>query len=550
MPSTDPDKLRKKLEEAREIQTLIEQAGGLDKYLQLSEAIRRKIVEAGGPDKFVKQQEKLIKSTSQKLKSPKKNVSASSPGKSPIQLDIRAADAEYKPFPSFADWSRAAVDAGRWERHITSLKEWNFDENLLRRARAVVTRAAAIDTGALEQLYKVDQGFTFTVATQAAMWEAVLNKKGAEVRAMIETQMEAYELVLDFSTGRQPIAEAWIRNLHQEICRSQKSYTTLTEVGWQDSELPLGQYKQLPNHVLGRDGKLHSYAPVDMTPTEMHRFTEELRSDEFEESHPVLQASYAHYAFVCIHPFADGNGRVARALASVYTYRAESIPLLILVENRNEYISTLAIADEGNYQPFVDFVLERALDAIRMTEESLRGATVPALDEAIVSFQRLYITKGSYSQKDVDKAGYDLFDLMKEQFMTQLGELNLEGLIYFSFEIKNTNDYPLFDENNARYPASNEGRIFLFSLFGPPPERANLTYNMYLEVPKDCDREDDIIISCPDLQQPFRARMNELVPHPTGALRMRLKMFVQSFLSIAISRLQSETAQRMKTFGR
>lgn len=81
-----------------------------------------------------------------------------------------------------------------------------------------MTRAAAINTGALEQLYEVDKGFTFTVATQAATWEATLNTKGPEVRALIESQMDAYEMVLDFATNKEPIAAAWIRDLHAEIC--------------------------------------------------------------------------------------------------------------------------------------------------------------------------------------------------------------------------------------------------------------------------------------------------------------------------------------------
>lgn len=219
--------------------------------------------------------------------------------------------------------------------------------DLLRRAQDVVSRAAAVDTGALEGLYETDRGFTFTVATQAAVWETLVDKKGQRVRTLIEAQLDAYDSVLDLATKRRPVTEAWIRGLHAEICRGQKTYMVQTERGPQEQQLPLGEYKNLPNHVRGRDGEMHSYAPADSTPDEMHRLCEELRSEAFVNAHPVLQASYAHYAFVVVHPFADGNGRVARALASVYTYRSHSIPLLVLVDNRNEYISALEAADRG-----------------------------------------------------------------------------------------------------------------------------------------------------------------------------------------------------------
>ena len=123
---------------------------------------------------------------------------------------------------------------------------------------------------------------------------------------------------MDLATKAEPISEAAIRALHSQVVEGQKTYRVLTSVGWQDQPLPKGQYKVLPNHVRRRDGEMHSYAPVDITPEEMHRLVVELRSKEFLAAKLVLQASYAHYALVSIHPFAYGNGRVARALASVF----------------------------------------------------------------------------------------------------------------------------------------------------------------------------------------------------------------------------------------
>src|SRR5439155_9702338 len=37
--------------------------------------------------------------------------------------------------------------------------------------------------------------------------------------------------------------------------------------------------------------------------------------------HPAIQAAWAHVALAAIHPFADGNGRAARVLASLAMYR-------------------------------------------------------------------------------------------------------------------------------------------------------------------------------------------------------------------------------------
>ena len=46
--------------------------------------------------------------------------------------------------------------------------------------------------------------------------------------------------------------------------------------------------------------------------------------------HPAVQAAYAHYALTAIHPFADGNGRLARTVASVFLMRSAGVPLFLV----------------------------------------------------------------------------------------------------------------------------------------------------------------------------------------------------------------------------
>jgi Fic family protein len=291
------------------------------------------------------------------------------------ETNIHVLDAAYKPFPTFAEWaSRTSVDTVRWDRYNASLKDKaSLSPDVLSRAREIAKRAAALDTGAIEGLYEVDRGFTYTVAFETAAWEVELAKKGENVRPLFEAQLHAYDYVLDLATKAEPISEAAIRVLHEEVCRAQATYRVMTAVGPQEQTFTKGRYKVLPNHVRTRDGVDHSYAPVDVTPAEMARLVGELRSDAFLATHPVLQAAYAHYGLVVIHPFADGNGRVARALASAFTYRAISMPIVILSEHKGTYLDALESADGGNYRSFVDFMLDRVLDTITLVSEGLLG---------------------------------------------------------------------------------------------------------------------------------------------------------------------------------
>lgn len=289
------------------------------------------------------------------------------------ETNIHVLDAAYRPFPPFADWAaRTSVDTVRWDRYIASLKDKSeLSPEVMRRAREVAKRAAALDTGAIEGLYNVDRGLTYSVAFETAAWEVELSRKGENVRPLFEAQLHAYDYVLDLATRAEPITEAAIRVLHEEVCRAQATYRVMTAVGPQEQALTKGRYKVLPNHVRTRDGEDHSYAPVDVTPMEMARLVNELRGDAFAAAHPGIQAAYAHYGLVVIHPFADGNGRVARALASAFTYRAISMPVVILSEHKENYLDALESADGGNYELFVEFVLERALETILFLIEGI-----------------------------------------------------------------------------------------------------------------------------------------------------------------------------------
>jgi len=312
----------------------------------------------------------------------------------PKAEDVAAVDALYRPFPDFSSWPRLGpMQRDLWARFSTELNDQRRTATAeqLERAVTVAVRAAAIDTGAIEGLYQVDRGFTMSVALQTFAWEHALDERGEGVRELFEAQLAGYELAIDLVTGRTPLSEAWLRSLHEQICAPQATYRVYTAMGPQDQALPKGVYKEHPNHVWLPDGSYHAYAPVAAVAPEMRRLFEQLRTPAFEEAHPVEQTAYAHYALTAVHPFADGNGRVARALASVYMYRDLSIPLVIYANQRPAYFAALAKADEGNPGPWLDFVADRGIDTMQLVELKLRTATGLRADEVAERFA-LYVS--------------------------------------------------------------------------------------------------------------------------------------------------------------
>ena len=97
-------------------------------------------------------------------------------------------------------------------------------------------------------------------------------------------------------------------------------------------------------------------------PDLMYDFVQTVNADI---THPVLQAATAHYHFVAIHPFIDGNGRTARLLMNLLLIRAGYPPALLPITSRVQYYEALETANCGNLEPFQRFIAERVLASLQ-----------------------------------------------------------------------------------------------------------------------------------------------------------------------------------------
>lgn len=86
-----------------------------------------------------------------------------------------------------------------------------------------------------------------------------------------------------------------------------------------------------------------------------------------ESNHPIFIASIFHYNFVRIHPFPDGNGRLARIISSLILLSFNFPPPTIEVSDRVIYLNSLRNADSGNIQPLIIFIAERVVSSMKYT---------------------------------------------------------------------------------------------------------------------------------------------------------------------------------------
>lgn len=89
--------------------------------------------------------------------------------------------------------------------------------------------------------------------------------------------------------------------------------------------------------------------------------------------HPMELASKVHYELVRIHPFTDGNGRVARLVMNLILMRNKFPPTVIKFSAREKYYSTLEVADEGDLKPFFSFISSQTAETLDLILSILSG---------------------------------------------------------------------------------------------------------------------------------------------------------------------------------
>lgn len=223
----------------------------------------------------------------------------------------------------------------------------------------------------------------------------------------------AYQLVQQWAKDPRPLAEADIKNLNKII---------LSQPFWKDAITPdgqttrrlitIGEYKQQPNSVRLTNGEMFEYASLTDTPILMGELVQwynaqtkndaahpdfqdwlfrHTRSTLENEAHPLLLAALLHYKFVRIHPFDDGNGRIARLLMN-YVLLTIGLPAVVIKSaDKKNYLRALNTADAGDTQTFVNYIGEQLIWSLELTIKAAKGENVEEmndLDKELVLLQK------------------------------------------------------------------------------------------------------------------------------------------------------------------
>ena len=153
-----------------------------------------------------------------------------------------------------------------------------------------------------------------SLAKQLGIPQAGLVTPSRHIDGIVSMTLDATE------NWQQPLTEERLLKWHHALFTDQTSQLKRIGVGhWRREE---NEPMQVVSGPIGRE-KIHFEAPAaTQIEQEMQQFFDWY--NHCENVDPILQAGVAHFWFVTIHPFEDGNGRIARAIADSCLAKADN----------------------------------------------------------------------------------------------------------------------------------------------------------------------------------------------------------------------------------
>lgn len=275
----------------------------------------------------------------------------------------------WKPITPLSDKDRAVDLAAMrplyetWQASKARLKL--SSEGSLREFNQRLVRRLSVETGILERLYEIDRGTTEAlVATGFA--DDIISRSSTDIEPsrlidILRDQEAAIQLVIDCVANNRQLTKSVIHELHSILTQHQGTTTAIDQFG-NHHDIPLlkGKFKEHPNNPHRGDGAVHEYCPPIHVDSEIDNLLEWLSS--YQQDDPIIVSAWFHHRFTQIHPYQDGNGRLARALTTLVLLRAQLLPLVVDRDLRVEYITSLELADANNLAPLASLFarLERS----------------------------------------------------------------------------------------------------------------------------------------------------------------------------------------------
>ncbi len=218
------------------------------------------------------------------------------------------------------------------------------------------------------------EGNTLTLSETQLVLEEGITIGGKTLREHFEAtnNARAFDLIKNIAKKKKMIDHITFQEIHEVVMRG-----ILEEAG---------RYRTRNVRITGA-----TKTPPDWTKV-VGLMDNLIKETAESKKHPVETAALLHYKFAEIHPFVDGNGRVARLITNLYLISRGYPTIVLKIEDRMKYYRVLRDTNIGNLAPFVNFIA-KAVDEGLTTYLSVFGE-----DDELVPLKEL-AKENPYSQE-------------------------------------------------------------------------------------------------------------------------------------------------------
>ena len=215
-------------------------------------------------------------------------------------------------------------------------------------------------------------------------------------------EMKAHNVCLkmiqeEASDKSHPLTETFIRQLHHTLLREDYTmYRQLPDGTTTSYTIHAGIYKTRPNSVITVTGERFEYASPEETPALMTDLVEWYNAEEQKAVlSPIELAAILHYRYIRIHPFEDGNGRIARLLVNYILTRHQYPMIVVKSKDKDNYLTALnrcdvqvgpipsmgAHAEPEKLIPFIGYMNKCLESALILCIKAAKGENIEEADD-------------------------------------------------------------------------------------------------------------------------------------------------------------------------
>jgi Fic family protein len=186
---------------------------------------------------------------------------------------------------------------------------------------------------------------------------------------------EALHEIRDAIKQKRPVTETFLRQLHTLILKERHQVNAQTPDGTLAQKwVEVGQYKAVTDETL-------RFAEPFEVPAKMQNLVQQANDRKATPTEGLLLAAKLHHDFVLIHPFDDGNGRMARLLMNLVLMQYGFPPAIIKTDAKEAYFTALRQADGGQFDVFAEYISERVSDSLKIMIAGAKGLSIDDPDD-------------------------------------------------------------------------------------------------------------------------------------------------------------------------